>query len=290
LVDYQDEAYARRYLERLQPFVSAALDRRADRSVAGDSGARNSAGEDAADPDGARMETARVVARYLALWMAYEDAVRVAELKTRPERFARIRAEVRAGDAVVSVTEYLKPDLDEIWGVLPDRLVRPLARWAQRRWPHGRPTVGQHVRSTTIGGYLRLRALTLLRPLRPISYRAREEHEAMERWLEAVRRCAALDAGLALEVARAGQLVKGYGDVRRRMMGLHARLIADVLRIVEGGADRERIRVATALAARLRTLVLQGPDGEAQVPATTAATLGRLEAGDIEGSLAALRA
>jgi indolepyruvate ferredoxin oxidoreductase beta subunit len=43
-------------------------------------------------PDG----DGRAVARYLALWMSYEDAVRVADLKTRAARFARIRASARA--------------------------------------------------------------------------------------------------------------------------------------------------------------------------------------------------
>jgi indolepyruvate ferredoxin oxidoreductase beta subunit len=266
LVDYQDEAYARRYLARLRPFLPAA----------------------GASPE--RVELARVVGRHLALWMTYEDAVRVAELKTRPDRFQRIRAEARAGDAVVVVTEYLKPDLDEIWGVLPDRLVRPLARWAVRRWPHGRPTLGQHIRSTTVTGYLRLRMLTWLKPLRPVSFRAREEHERMERWLAAVARCAAVDAGLGLEVARAGQLVKGYGDVRRRMTTMHEVVLADVLRALDAARTQgeEGLRVATALAARLRLLVLQGPEGEAQVAATTAATLARLAAGDAAGALAPL--
>ena len=34
------------------------------------------------------------LARHLALWMSYEDTVRVAELKTRDTRFARVRAEL----------------------------------------------------------------------------------------------------------------------------------------------------------------------------------------------------
>src|SRR5205085_1550450 len=97
-----------------------------------------------------------IVARHLATWMTYEDAIRVAQAKTRAARFARIRDETRAGDAVVEVTDYLKPDLDEIWGILPHRLVAPFARWAERRWPHGRPTLGQHVRTTTVSGYLRV--------------------------------------------------------------------------------------------------------------------------------------
>jgi indolepyruvate ferredoxin oxidoreductase, beta subunit len=267
LVDYQDAAYARRYLELLRPFVPIA------------SGAA------------AQMEIARAVARYLALWMSYEDAVRVADLKTRAARFARIRASARAGDGAVVVTDYLKPDLDEIWGVLPDRLVRPIARWAERRWPHGRPTVGQHVRTTTISGFLRVWLLARLKRLRPISYRAREEHARIARWLDAVRTCAGADAEVATEMAQAAQLVKGYGDVRRRMLAVHEQIVAGVLRAVQLEAPRRQgFHVSRALAERLRALVLQGPDGEARVGPTVAATLARLETGDVTGALEPLAA
>jgi indolepyruvate ferredoxin oxidoreductase beta subunit len=263
LIDYQDVAYARRYLDLLQPFVPPA----------------------AASPP--RVGLGQAVARYLALWMTYEDAVRVADLKTRASRFARIRASARDKDAEIVVTDFLKPDLDEIWGVLPDRLVRPLARWAERRWPHGRPTLGQHVRTTTVSGFLRVWLLARLRRWRPISYRAREEHARIARWLAAVRACAERDDALAAEVARAAQLVKGYGDVRRRMMAVHEALLTGVLRAAElEGPGGKGFAASTALAARLRALVLAGPDGEARVAGTVREALARLEAGDAAGALA----
>ncbi len=267
LVDYQDLAYAREYVERLRPFVPAV------------------------GATGAAVELLGVVGRYLALWMSYEDAVRVADLKTRASRFARIRESAPAGNAEIVVTDYLKPDLDEIWGVLPDRLVRPFARWAERRWPHGRPTLGQHVRTTTVSGFLRVWLLARLKPLRRISYRAREEHARIARWLAAVKTAAALDVALAVEVARAGQLVKGYGDVRRRMLAVHEQILAVVLKSAQlesrGGTG---LAVSTALAARLRQLVLAGPDGEARVGEIAAVTLARLEAGDTRGALEPLSA
>ena len=248
LVDYQDADYAREYLERLGPFVPGRA------------------------APAAQVELAGAVARYLALWMSYEDAVRVADLKTRASRFARIRAEVRGGGATIVVTDYLKPDLDEIWGVLPDRLVRPFARWAERRWPHGRPTLGQRVRTTTVSGFLRVWLLARLKPLRRVSYRAREEHERIARWLEAIRTCAGLDTALALEVARAGQLVKGYGDVRRRLLAVHEQIVTAVLQSARLEAGRGGgLDGSTALAARLRELVLSGPDGERQAAQIAAA-------------------
>ena len=242
LIDYQDRAYAERYLGRLRPFV------------------------DEGDP-----ELGRIVARHLAVWMSYEDAVRVAELKTRMSRFERIRKEKGASDGEIVVTDFLKPDLDEIYGVLPYRLVAWFARWAERRWPYGRPALGQHVKTTTVSGYLRVWLLTLLRPLRPISYRAHEEHARIDRWLAAIARCHAWDGVLACEVARAAQLVKGYGDVRRRMTGHFDRLLEAATkagaRAAENGGD---FAAARELAARYRVLVLQGPESEAKAAALAA--------------------
>jgi indolepyruvate ferredoxin oxidoreductase, beta subunit len=241
LIDYQDRRYAERYLARLRPFVAR-----------GD------------------LELGRLVARHLAVWMTYEDAIRVAQLKTRTSRFDRIRRDKGGGGEIV-VTDFLKPDLDEIYGILPHRLVAPFARWAERRWPHGRPSLGQHVKTTTVAGYVRVWLLTLLRPLRPISHRAHEEHARMDRWLAAIARCADWDPALAREVARAAQLVKGYGDVRRRMLGHFDRLLEAVTRSAEqaaaGGASFESAR---SLALRYRTLVLQGPDSEPKAVALAA--------------------
>jgi indolepyruvate ferredoxin oxidoreductase beta subunit len=253
LVDYQDAAYARRYLERLRPFVDTP-------------------------------RVAALVARHLAVWMTYEDAVRVAQAKTRASRLARIRAEARATDAEVEVTDYLKPDLDEIWGVLPYRLVAPFARWAQRRWPHGRPTLGQHVRTSTITGFLRVWMLTWLKPLRPLSWRAHEEHARMERWLDGVRRVMLRDETLACEVARLAQLVKGYGDVRRRLIAVFD---ASLEASLAAAAD---VPLATALTSRLRAQVLEGPDGESQAATLAAAVLERLKANDVAGARTLLTA
>jgi indolepyruvate ferredoxin oxidoreductase beta subunit len=262
LVDYQDARYAERYLDRLGPFLAAG------------------------------GEVAALVARHLAVWMTYEDAIRVADLKTRASRFARIRAEAGGDGAEVIVTDYLRPDLDEIYGILPHRLVAPLARWAERRWPHGRPALAQHVTTTSVLGFLRLWLLARCRRLRPGSYRARVEHERMERWLAAVERCARRDPALAGEVARAAQLVKGYGEVRRRLTGVFDALLERVGRAAElevqhhGGPPT----AATGLAASMRRLVLQGPDGEAQAVALGARVVERLEQADRAGALAVLSA
>jgi indolepyruvate ferredoxin oxidoreductase beta subunit len=262
LVDYQDLAYARRYVERLQRIARLG------------------------DPT-----LLATLAGPLAVWMTYEDAVRVAQLKTRVDRFERIRREVRAGAGEIVVTDYLKPDLDEIWGILPRALVAPLARWAIRRWPERRPTLGQHVRTTTVAGYLRVWVLARLRRLRPISWRAHEEHARMERWLGAVERCAGWDRALARELARAPQIAKGYGEVRRRLTAC----LEDLLASVVGAAELEAAAGAgfdasRELAARYRALVLQGPEGEGRAAALARDVLARLRAADRSAALAALAA
>jgi indolepyruvate ferredoxin oxidoreductase, beta subunit len=257
LIDYQDERYAARYLERLRPFVAG------DRALA------------------------TLVARHLAVWMTYEDAIRVADLKTRAARFERIRREAGGpSPSVIEVTDYLKPDLDEIYGILPHRLVAPLARWAERRWPHARPTLGQHVRTTTILGFLRVWLLGRCRRLRPVSYRARLEHERMEHWLAAVRRCADWDRELAREVASAAQLVKGYGDVRRRMTALFDDLLATAMTAARDESSRRHgFPVSTAFASTYRRLVLKGLDGETEARSLATTLRARLEAHDHAGAL-----
>jgi indolepyruvate ferredoxin oxidoreductase, beta subunit len=262
LVDYQDERYAARYLELLNPFAAAG-----------------------GDP-----QIARLVAKHLAVWMTYEDAIRVADLKTRASRFARIRQDVSARDAEVVVTDYLKPDLDELYGILPHRLVAPFARWAERRWPHGRPAFGQHVRTTTVLGFLRLWLLARCRWLRPHSYRARREHEQIERWLVAVWRARDCDPALGREVAAAAQLVKGYGEVRRRMTALLDHLLESVFDAAAKEAGADGVPIAVRLAGTFRRLVLAGPEGEQRAVALAGEVLGRLEREDREAALAALAA
>ena len=111
----------------------------------------------------------------------------------------------------------------------------------------------------------------------------------MERWLGAVRECAGWDTELARDVARAAQLVKGYGDVRRRMLagldGLLDTVLAAARREAAAGAG---FPLASRLASLYRTLVLQGPESEARARALTAEVGDRLERGQYDAALAAV--
>ena len=193
----------------------------------------------ALDPGG---RLTAVFARRLAVWMTYEDAIRVADLKTRRGRFERIRREQGAPDgSVLVVTDYLKPDLDELYGLLPASIGGPVARWAERRWPAGRPTIGQHVKTTSVLGFLRVWLLARLRWLRPSSLRRQREEVLMSRWEEAVRVAARLDETLAFEVAELATVARGYGEVRRRLFAAIGRCLDETL-LPAIEADRQAAR------------------------------------------------
>lgn len=202
LIDYQDPGYAERFFERVR------LVRARDRET----------------------RLTERFARRLAVWMTYEDAIRVADLKTRRSRFERIRRDQGAVNGqVLSVTDYLKPDLDEIYGILPASIGGPIARWAEKRWPDRRPTITQHVKTTAVLGYARVWALGRLRRLRPSSLRALREFALIDRWQQAVLDAASLDYDLACEVADTAVVVRGYGEVRRRLSGAFTRFLDEIL-------------------------------------------------------------
>jgi len=197
LAAYQDEAYAARYLEHLAAIFAA------DRNAGG--AARDFA-------------LSRTVARRLARWMAYEDVIRVAALKTRAARHAAIGAEAGAAPGEpLRVIEYLRPGAEEVASMLPPVLARPLLRRAAGRRSRDRaPGLALKIRSHTVTGFAALRLLASLRWLRPYSGRFGEERALYGRWLEAIH--SALGAGydVALEVAACAALIRGYGAVHAR--------------------------------------------------------------------------
>jgi indolepyruvate ferredoxin oxidoreductase beta subunit len=225
LIDYQDTGYAARFLERVRRVGEGDTD----------------------------TKLTERFARRLAVWMSYEDAIRVADLKTRRRRFDRIRHEHGAdGGQVLTVTDYLKPDLDEIYGIFPASIGRPVARWCEARWPDGRPTLAQHVKTSSVLGFARVWALGRLRFLRPTSLRAQREFALIDRWQDAVLETLALDYDLACEVTDMATVVRGYGEVRRRLSGAFVRFLDDILapavaRDRAAGAGFARARAAVRI-------------------------------------------
>ena len=196
-VDYQDLRYGSLYLDRIERLLA--------RTEATDSA-----------PSGSH-DVAREAARHLALWMCFEDIIRVADLKTRRSRIERVRSEVRAtpGQPVI-ITEYLKPGVDEWCSLLPAWLARPVLRAADRGGWRRRLNVGLHVRTSTVSGFLLLWSLARLKPLRRVMYRFVEEQARIEAWLAGVAEACATSSAFALEAARCANLVKGYGDTHER--------------------------------------------------------------------------
>ncbi|MDM0031916.1 indolepyruvate oxidoreductase subunit beta family protein [Variovorax sp. J22P271] len=195
VLDYQDAAYAALYVERLAQVLAA---------------------ERAADPAAAHgFSTTREMARWLALWMAFDDIVRVAELKSRASRAQRVRAEVKAGDAdIVKVYDHFKPGAPEFAALLPAPLAQRVTAWDRRRsTPWAMPLkVGSH----SVIGMASLRLLASLRWLRRRGSRFAEEQALIARWLDAVVAGTRSDWRLGHEIALCGRLIKGYGSTNER--------------------------------------------------------------------------
>jgi indolepyruvate ferredoxin oxidoreductase beta subunit len=240
LVDYQDEVYAKLYLEQLDSVL--ALD-----------GAL-------AEPGGEYRLT-RECARHLALWMAYEDVIRVADLKTRTARMKRVRAEVgAAAEDPIAITEFLKPGLDEILSVLPRWLARPTAWLGRRLNLEHRANIGLHLRSTSVTGFLALTFMARLKRWRRRTSRYGEEQAKIARWLAAIDRAARLDYDLALEVVECARLMKGYGETHRRGAGNFQRLMESVVEPILVAGVRAG---GAADVARARAAALADPEGMA---------------------------
>ncbi len=208
LLDYQDMTHGREFLETVQEVHDL------DRSLR---------------PEGPPQLT-EIFAKGLGTWMAYEDGIRVAQLKTRSERFDSIRSRLGVrSDQVYEVREFLKPDAEEIYAILPTWLVDPLLALGPVRRFLERRHFPQHPRTTSLRGMLRLRMLLLLKPFRRSSWRYRKERALMRQYVLRVKDAAAVDYRVACLMARTGQMVKGYGDTRRKTVRAVDRYVAEIL-------------------------------------------------------------
>ena len=237
LVAYQDVSYARLYLDRLAPVRSA------DERV----------------QSGGRL--LREVARHLAVRMSYEDVIRVAQAKIDPARLARIAADmgVKPGEPF-TVTEFLKPGIEEMCSLLPPRLAERILALAERRGWIDRVHWGMAVNSASVSGFLRFWVLAKLRGWRPKSYRFREEQRAIEAWLGLILEAARLSDDLALEVAECARLIKGYGDTHKRGTANYRLIEARIIRPALAG--RIPLRQGVDATASARAAALLDPDGE----------------------------
>ncbi|MCZ4317200.1 indolepyruvate oxidoreductase subunit beta family protein [Comamonadaceae bacterium G21597-S1] len=199
MVDYQDQAYGELYLERLQRILAA---------------------ERASDPDGDKgWAITRETARYLALWMAFDDIVRVADLKCRASRRDRVRQEVKVADGeLLRIYDHFKPGAAELAALLPEGPAQALLRWDRRRQARGKEpfSLALKVGTHQVLGFLSLRVLASLPWLRRRGSRFALEQNLIERWLAAVEHGARTDWTLGHEIALCGRLIKGYGSTNER--------------------------------------------------------------------------
>ena len=212
LIDYQDVAYAHEYLHTLGRI--RALE----------------------DPTDVRAELTGSVARGLALWMSVEDTIRVAQQKIRPQRRAALRraARLKPGQ-LLEVREFLRPRLEELCGTLPAGLGRRLLASAAWRRRLARFTGERTVRTTSVSGYLLLRLVAGLRRWRRGTLRHSLEQAQIAAWLATIERLAPRDYGLAVRVADAQHLVRGYGETYERGLANFQRVLTAAERLT--GAD-----------------------------------------------------
>ncbi|WP_431301117.1 indolepyruvate oxidoreductase subunit beta family protein [Tabrizicola sp. BL-A-41-H6] len=231
VVDFQDLAYGAEYLGRIEGLVAR---------------------------DAVPFEFSREAAKYVANAMAYDDVIRVADLKTRGRRFERIRGEMGVREAqVMQLTEFFHPRAEEIAGLLPAGLggrVHGSPKWMARldRWF----SKGRRLRTDSLPAYLTLYAIGGLRGWRRRTLRHRQELAHLDGWLAVALGYLESDRALAVEVVRCRRLVKGYSDTHARGLSKFDRVLTGIA-LVAGRDD------AAAWAARLREAALKDEEGKA---------------------------
>ena len=210
-LDYQDAAYAHEYIDLLKAFTRVDM------------------------PEHEYALT-NEVARQLALQMCYEDTIRVADLKTRADRFERIREQVGAAPGQpFRVTEYMHPRLEEFCDTLPSFLGGAImnSSLAQKALsPLFRK--GRTITTTSASGFLLLYLVSRLRFTRRTTLRYKRQRVLINEWLDRVTAAACDDYDYGMSIARSIEMVKGYGDTYDRGLSRY--------RAVVNGGDAATVR------------------------------------------------
>jgi len=245
-LDFQDLAYAQQYLHTLADLHQ--LD---------------------AQHGGAAKNWALTLAaaKHVAVAMSYDDVIRVADLKTRSQRFARVHKEVGVKPGqLLYTTEYMHPQIDEVCGCLP----APLGRWILRT-PLMRHVIepfcrkGRFLKTGTLSGFVLLYVLSGMRRFRRSTLRHKIEQQGLQDWLALVRQTVATDYDLAVEIVECRRLVKGYSDT-------HVRSTSKYLKLMDAARG-----------------LMQTPDAARQLKALRDAALADAKGSKLDASLEALR-
>lgn len=233
VVDFLDLAYGTEYLDRLVKIA-------------------------AADSEANGWAFSREAAKYLANAMVYDDIVRVADLKTRSARAARVRAEVRVGKGqTLQTTEYFHPRMEEIVGLMPERLGAAIESRPKLMAAFNRVVDrGRRIRTDGIIGFGTLWTIAGLRRWRRSLLRHKVETAHLEEWLALAVREREADYALGVEVLKCRRLIKGYSDTHKRGHSKFDRVLS-CLPLLRGRSD------AADWIRRLREAALADADGVA---------------------------
>ncbi len=233
VVDWQDADYGREYLDQVAAFAAA---------------------DDGSDGHALTVEAAR----WVAVAMSYDDVIRVADLKTRAERTARVRGEIGAkADDVFGTEEFFHPRLEEALGLLPRAWADKVeASPTLKAWVAAKLDKGRRIHSQTLRGHLQLRLMAGLRRWRRGNRRHAQEQAHLQAWLQQVQATLATDRALAVEELRCRRLVKGYSDTHARGSSRFDKLM-QAARLLRG-----QPQAAQTLAA-LREAALKDAEGRA---------------------------
>ena len=218
--EYQDIAYADEYLDRIASVARFEV-----------------------HGDGSNILTSEA-ARYTALWMTYEDTIRVAFHKTRRRRFDRVGKEAHVSETqVMQVREFLHPQVEEISDTLPTALGRWLLRSkAMNAIIYKVTHKGLKIQTTSVWGFTTLYVLARLRPIRRRSLRFGQEQDRIDAWLGLARAHASTDYALATEIVTCQQVVKGYGSTHANGLKNFNSLMGAVPILVGDPRAAERLR------------------------------------------------
>ena len=179
LMDYQGASYARLYVERLNRFIGKQ-------------------GIDAA--------TLCNIASLMANRMAYEDAIRIAQLKL---------AEYRDSGGTVRSADVNKFRFDELVDALPAIAAEPVLMVLDKiGWTRRRVSIPFSTESKW--GIRRLKVEAWLRRWRMFSIRYGQERAWVERWLHMVNRALVKQPQAVNAIIDTATMVQGFGDPYRQ--------------------------------------------------------------------------
>jgi hypothetical protein len=181
LIEYQSASYASLYIDRLKRFVGR---RGVDDTLLAD------------------------IARLMAARMAYEDAIRIAQLKLGGLTAA-------GGLAARSADDVKTFRLDELIDALPAVVADPiLGALDQFGWRRRRVSI--RFSANNRFSVRRLRIEAGLKRWRLFSVRYAKERVWVERWLHMIDRSLTKQPGAATAIVQTATMIQGYGDPYRQ--------------------------------------------------------------------------